>query len=58
MRKLLLFQSRSVSMAPTLARGKKDAEALIPLRDAVSKRLAERIEAERARAAPSEGESP
>ena len=45
-------------MAPTLARGRSDAEALILLRDAVIKRLAERIEAERTRAAPGEGEDP
>jgi len=45
-------------MAPMLARGKEDADDVILLSDAVIKRLAERIEAERARAAPSEGESP
>jgi hypothetical protein len=44
-------------MAPTLARGKKDADGVILLRDAVIKRLAERIDAERTRAAPGEGET-
>ncbi len=44
-------------MAPTLARGKRDAADVILLRDAVIKRLAERIETERARTTPSEGET-
>ncbi len=44
-------------MAPTLARGKRDADGVILLRDAVVKRLTERIAAERARAAQSAGEA-
>lgn len=51
------LQGLTSVMAPTLARGKRDADDVILLRDAVVKRLAERIAAERARAAPSEGET-